>query len=247
MVASIPNDIFQYSIISALNSGLATGGPPAAFLTRHGTHGIGTFAHMNGEMILIDSVAWQITSDGNVRRAALDAVLPYVMVTIFEPVFGIAVSKDGMSKGELEEVLFESKGAHGGGPNSYMPFRIHGKFKSVQVSAVAKQKNDTASLGEVREQGMLKTVEDVKGTIFGFASPPWAQGISVAGVHCHFLSEEGTDGKRTGGHVKSFELTQGGRVEWAVCGRFHLGLPSGDSWEELDLKLDSAAIEKAEN
>jgi len=43
---------------------------------------------------------------------------------------------------------------------------------------------------------------DVTGTIVGFRAPSYAQGMTVAGHHLHFISSEHTQG----GHVLDFTL-----------------------------------------
>jgi len=243
MVASIPNDIFQFSVISALVAGLAESGPQCAHLTNHGTHGIGTFSDMNGEMILIDRVAWHMTADGKVRKAALDAMLPFVQVCIYQPEFRVRAPKRLTKQGIWG--LIESQGGRAGGRNSYMPFRLQGSFSSMDIRVVRGRQDKDAGLGEAADNALHKTLKDVKGTMFGFSGPVWSAGISVEGLHCHFLSDE-KDGERTGGHVKEFVAEDGVVLDWAVCGRFHLGLPRGDDWESLDLAADEKVIKKAE-
>jgi alpha-acetolactate decarboxylase len=48
---------------------------------------------------------------------------------------------------------------------------------------------------------------------------------------CCFLSED----KKTGGRVKEFETGKAAEVDWAKCGRFHLGFPQDDEYEELKI------------
>jgi len=108
-----------------------------------------------------------------------------------------------------------------------MPFRLQGAFGKVDLRC-----DGGREAGE--DEAVLRTVRDVKGTVFGFAGPAWAGGISVVGLHFHFLGDE-VDGVRTGGCVVDFVAGEGVVLDWAVCGRFHLGLPRGDEWESLEL------------
>ncbi|KAF2802141.1 uncharacterized protein BDZ99DRAFT_577108 [Mytilinidion resinicola] len=70
----------------------------------------------------------------------------------------------------------------------------------------------------------------------GFWLPEWAAGISVAGVHCYYFSDH-EEGERVGGRVLEFEARDGKSLllDWAVTGRFHLGMPKGAEWEALRL------------
>ncbi len=63
-----PNELFQYSVVSALMDGVAGSGLPLAELLSHGDHGLGTFRHMVGEMIILDGAIYQMRSDGSHRN-----------------------------------------------------------------------------------------------------------------------------------------------------------------------------------
>lgn len=243
MVASIPNDIFQFSTASALMAGLAENGPQVAHLSNHGTHGIGTFSKMEGEMLMLDGVTWRMTADGKVKKAASSAQMPFVQVTIFQPEYRVKAPA-GLTKEGLWDV-FSSPGSRAGGKNSYMPFRLRGTFTSIDVRVAGGQKEGSGGLSDVAGEAMQKTLKDVKGEMFGFAGPVWSVGVGIPGLHCHFLSEE-TNGERTGGHVKDFVAKDQIICDWSVTGRFHLGLPLGNEWESLDLAPDVEGIKKAE-
>lgn len=246
MVAHIPNDIFQFSTVSALMAGLASSGPSASQLHGYGTHGIGTFANLDGELIYIDGSAYQFTSDGKVRPAPDDIALPFVQVTQFEPEFTITEFPGKLRKDHLMKVI-ESGGGESGGKNSFMPFSVTGTFRSVHVRVAGPQENPEQPLKEVAENAKQWTLNDVKGTMFGFISPGWSQGISVEGPHMHFLSEKGEGGELKGGHVRDFEAEEGAQIAWSVTGRFHLGMPKGEKWESLELGVDGEGIRGAED
>jgi len=222
MVASIPNDIFQYSLITAVTSGLTNGGPIPPMLTSHGTHGIGIFSDTTNSLILLDSVAYSIDSDGRAQTAPPDANLPFTMVTVFAPTFRAELS-GGLRKEGLRD-LFASGGKISSGKNTPMPFRIEGTFSSVEVGAHTSQ-----------EGGAGQTLKDVRGTIFGFVIPAWAGSISGKDVRSCFLSADEGNGVRRGGFVRDFEAGGNVRVDWAKCGRFHLGFPQSEEWETLDM------------
>lgn len=202
-VKSIPNDIFQFSLQSAYNAGLKDGGPPVAFLTNHGNHGIGVFEDEESDLIQVDGTAYTIDKDGDVERADKDDQLPWVMVTIFQPTQRVKPPPSTTSR-KLKE-LFER------GKNTPMPFRLKGLFKYINTQQ--------------------QTYWDVQGTIFGFCIPEWQKAISGDRLNCMFLSED----KKNGGRVVDFETGEGALLEWAKCGRFHLGFPQDDEYEELRL------------
>ena len=203
MPASIPNDIYQFSLLSALNAGLKDGGPPVAFLTNHGTHGIGVFEDEESDVIQIDSVAYSIDDNGTATKADQEDTMPFVMVTVFKPVQRVKPPKGTTRKKVME--VFEY------GKNTPMPFRITGSFRYISTKQ--------------------QTYWDVKGTIFGYAIPRWQKEVSGEGFQACFLAED----KKKGGRVNDFETGEGAVLEWAKCGRFHLGFPQDEEYEALRL------------
>ena len=79
MVASIPNDVFQFSTWTAVQKGFNSGQPRAADLTSHGTDGIGIFENGN-LMALIDSKAYALIDNGESSPAQSSERLCYAMV-----------------------------------------------------------------------------------------------------------------------------------------------------------------------
>lgn len=223
MPASIPNDIYQYSTYPAFQSGLTSGGPPTAFLTKHGTYGIGTFSD-GASMMLVDTVAWR-PKDGVWAKAPLEVQLPFVMVTVFEPaaaarlgdVEGLEVARgDEWTMQELDRAMGSKPSKDGGwGRNDYLSVRIRGSFERVETKH--------------------ETLTNVTGTVFGFRAPAWAASTSPSGLHCLFLSDDSGQGERTGGEVKGILAPEDMVVEYAPCGRFHLGLPQSEDFEMMKL------------
>ena len=209
MPNSIPNDIYQYSLFSAYNAGLKSGGPPVAFLTNHGTHGTGYFEAASStarpnDMIQLDSTAYTISKDGTAKPAERGATMPHTSVVVFQPTYRLKPTP-GTTSSKIQEEVFSM------GRNTPMSFRVEGAFKSITT-----------------EQ---KSYDNVKGTIFGFVIPSWQKEVSGEGLVCCFLSED----KKSGGRVKDFETGEAAEVDWAKCGRFHLGFPQDDEYEELKI------------
>lgn len=245
MASRTPNDVFQFSTVGALVGGLATSGPKCSELHSYGTHGIGTFKEMDGELLYINGKAWQFTSDGETKPAPQDLCMPFLQVTKFEPEYTTAVparfGKDDLLK------IFTLFGAEGGGKNSFVTFSIKGRFETLHIRAAGPQLCHGQGLVEVAKNARHWTLEDKKGTMFGIISPEWSQGISVAGVHGHFVSDEDENGAVQGGHVMEFKAAEGAQVSWAVCGSWNIGLPKGEEWEGLDMgTVDHAGINEAE-
>jgi acetolactate decarboxylase len=249
MAAKIPNDIYQFSLLSALNSGLNLSGPPVRALQGYGSDGIAYLPRNSGELLFLDSTAYTIhpnasdaTNENIIEHAKGDVQLPFVMVTKFVPEFSLNVVGDMEMESLMD--LFGCEGPLAGGKNSFMPFRLRGVFSWVELGIVGPRypssRSSSASGSPLTPTGtpekeVVHELLDVKGTIFGFVGPKWAERISVSGFHCCFLSERNEEGRLRGGRVKDFKASGAVELTWSLTGRFHLGLPSGEEWESLDL------------
>lgn len=209
MVGSIPNDIFQFSIYAALNAGFHTGQPRTADLTSHGTDGIGVYED-GTLMILKDKQAHAISKHGTAKPAPMDARLPFAMVTVYQPSFRLKVPSITLES--FDELVSSSELGPAKGVNTVMPFRIAGRFDSLDFADGAPRKA-------------------IDGTIFGFVVPAWMKHISGERIHAHFLDAS----EEVGGEVVDFRMNEEAVLSFAKCGRFHLGFPQGEEWEETKL------------
>ncbi|KAJ4377224.1 hypothetical protein N0V83_000047 [Neocucurbitaria cava] len=209
MPASIPNDIFQFSVYSALNAGFNTGQPRTADLTTHGTDGIGVYE--DGTLMLLkDGQAHSINKSSSARPAPMDARLPFAMVTIYQPSFKLKIP--WITLESLDELISSSELGPAKGVNTLIPFKIAGRFEFVDFADGAGQKK-------------------VDGTVSGFVIPAWMKHMSGERIHAHFLDAS----EEVGGRVVDFRMNEEGVLSYAKCGRFHLGFPQGEQWEEMKL------------
>ena len=110
MAKSIPNDIFQYSLHSAYEAGLKDGGPPVAFLTNHGNHGLGVFEDEESDLIQVDSVAYSIDKDGDVEPAEKDDQLKAISADLEAKDAAKAAADAELAT--IREALDQAKASH---------------------------------------------------------------------------------------------------------------------------------------
>lgn len=105
MTQMASNQLFQYSLALGLMDGVANKGLSISEFLKHGDHGLGTFRFMNGEMIVIDSKAYQMLADGSIvdLDPAGDAIHPFAQITRFEP--QITAKTAVPSKEELNDIV----------------------------------------------------------------------------------------------------------------------------------------------
>ncbi|KAL7817954.1 alpha-acetolactate decarboxylase [Trichoderma aethiopicum] len=234
------NELYHYSVVSSLMEGIGESGIPYKDLIRHGDHGLGTFRRMAGEMICLDGNVYQMKSDGSIVAIDPSAgtdVAPFAMVTRFRPTLttGIAFS-DKQDLSEAMTKLFPKT------KNRYLAFRIDGTFSKIAVRTADGQKYKHEKLRELHKRQTTYEFTDIRGSLVGFRSPEFLQGVSVAGDHLHFISDE----RDRGGHV--LDCATDGEVQFsgAVMSTIHLQLPEDDEYNEAELTLDSDGIRVVE-
>ena len=67
--------------------------------------------------------------------------------------------------------------------NLFYALRIDGHFRSIRTRTVSKQSKPYPRLVDAAASETVVTLTDTMGTIVGFHTPDYAQGIAVAGYH----------------------------------------------------------------
>ena len=219
--------LFQVSTSAALVEGLYQGAVRVSRLLAHGDFGLGTFIDLDGEMVVLDGVCYQISPNGSVGVVEGDRLIPYAVVTRFNAEFFKRFHQlDGFA--ELVSVCDELRDSD----NVFYAFRVEGRFSLVKtrvMNAVPEGSNlKVAASGQ--EEFLF---ESVTGTLVGIWSPGFAGSFSVPGYHFHFLS---TDCSR-GGHVlecKAVDVT----VRGCAISELHVSLPETEEFLKADLTRD---------
>src|ERR1700737_980154 len=77
--------LFQVSISGALVAGVYDREVNIKSILEHGDFGLGTFADLDGEMVVLDGRVYQVQGSGRVSEAPSDAGAPFAVVTRFAP------------------------------------------------------------------------------------------------------------------------------------------------------------------
>lgn len=207
-------EIFQTSTMGALLDGVYEGNVTVRELLRHVDFGLGTFNRLDGEMLVLDGVCYQLRADGSAALADLFELTPFAAVTWFHPDRTIAVSAPhdrGALKARIDEALEST--------NLMVAVRVTGDFSTIRTRTVTEQHPPFRPFTEATQDQQEVTFTDVTGTLAGFRMPDYEQGISVAGYHSHFIDAE----HRHGGHTLDYQLVRG-TVEIGVRTELHLSL-----------------------
>ena len=191
--------IFQNSLMTALLDGIYDGELTIGDILSKGNFGLGTFDALDGEMLILDGVCHQLTSDGKARVADLDQRTPFTVVTNFVPRLCLDAPK-AMVRSELSSFIDAAEPSH----NFFTAVKITGRFKEVRVRTVTKQEKPYPPMSEAVSADAEHTFSDVSGVIGGFRTPAYAKGIGVPGCHVHFINDEHT----RGGHVLDYTVDE---------------------------------------
>src|SRR5690349_18923632 len=77
--------LFQVSTSGALVAGVFDREVSVKSILEHGDFGLGTFANLDGEMVVLDGRVYQVQGSGRVSEAPPDAGAPFAVVTRFAP------------------------------------------------------------------------------------------------------------------------------------------------------------------
>ncbi|CZT17114.1 related to alpha-acetolactate decarboxylase [Ramularia collo-cygni] len=230
------NHIYQYSLLNALMDGVCETGISVSKLSSKGNQGLGTFARMNGELLFLDGVVYQLLPGGKTRKADESDQIPFAVSTQFVPQQTRKV--EFRSKNDVDEAL-RSFNDHAA--NLFMTYRIDGHFDYVKCRTVRGQEYEGQPLSELGEKQSVEEYEKTEGTIIGFRTPKNWQGFGVAGEHLHFITKDRT----AGGHVLDVKAKTV-EMQMAVAADVHVQLPTSDDFNAATLLTDDDGVKKVE-
>jgi acetolactate decarboxylase len=232
------HEIFQVSTIGALVAGVYDGDTPYSEITKHGDFGVGTFNALDGEMVAVDGDFFHLHADGSVTPVDPTDLTPFAAVTFFRADAEIDLDVPH-SEGEVLALVDSALPSQ----NLFYAIRIDGRFSSVTTRAPSRQTKPYPRLVDATKTQVERTLTDVTGTIVGFRAPAYAQGMTVAGYHLHFIDESRTKG----GHVLNFELIAG-TVTLDRDADLHVEMPTSADFLQTALggTDDAEEIERSE-
>lgn len=232
------HEYYQTSLLSALMRGVYDGDVTVAALLRHGDFGLGTFNALDGEMVVIDGVAYRLSSDGTASVADAKALTPYAAVIPFEP--DLQERIDGPCGKDAFEARLDGLARS---RNLFYAIRVEARFRHVRVRGVTRQTPPYRPLREAVADQRVNDFRDLEGSLVGFRCPDYAIGIGVPGYHLHFVSADRT----VGGHVLDYTLASG-TLLLDHTASIHLELPESEAFAEADLASagDAAAVAEVE-
>ena len=185
--------------LALLVPGLLEGTTTIGELLTHGDTGIGTGEGLDGELIILDGVAYKVGQSGVAERVPDDFTMPFA--NVHHAAFQYQCERRDIGLEDLNNRIVEANGR----ANTFFSVIVRGTFSFIKTRAVIKQQAPYPTLVEVADRQAMFLRHDVKGTMLGYFSPEMFHGAAVAGFHEHFLSDDRT----FGGHVLDAVLDHG--------------------------------------
>ena len=235
------NKIYQVSTLQALALGYTRPVVTVQELLAHGDTGLGTFEHVDGEMIVLDGVCYQAKPGGSVVRSEEASGVPFAVAGFVKDGrrFQMEEKQDiDAIKRELTLRIEEEFGL-----NSIHIARIDGWFHTIHARAGAPYRSQHITLKAILSKTQKDfCFEQLHGTLVCVYYPDYMDGINAAGWHMHFLSEDRT----LGGHVFAASL-RSGECLLQKMDRIEIQLPKEAAFDTYSLKEASQAeIEEVE-
>jgi acetolactate decarboxylase len=221
--------LFQVSTSGALVEGVYSGAVSAEVVLQHGDFGLGTFEHLDGEMVVLEGRVYHARGDGTVLEAPSNERAPFAVVTRFSPEIDVTI-ESADSYENLIQICDEYRSSN----NIFYAMRLDGEFRNVRMRAVRPPANGARLIDAAKAQAEYE-VSAINGTLIGIWSPGFSSAFSVAGYHFHFLSDD----RKHSGHV--LNCTSGLlRLRVEALTDFHLALPENESFLKAGLSKNSA-------
>jgi acetolactate decarboxylase len=221
--------LFQVSTSGALVAGVYDREVSVGAILEHGDFGLGTFANLDGEMVVLEGRAFQVQGTGKVLEAAPDAGAPFAVVTRFSPQIHTDCGPLTSFK-DLEKCCDRYRVSG----NIFYAIRLDGHFTRVRTRAVNPPSPGTRLVDATKAQSEF-SFTDIDGTLVGLWSPGFSSAFSVQGYHFHFISKD----RQHGGHLLDIEAARlYVRIESLTD--FHLALPASEAFLKADLSKNTA-------
>lgn len=223
--------------VNALVEGIFQADTSIAKVRENADLALGTFNHLDGELVMMDGNAFQVTGDGEVHPVAADVCSPFVVGTFFRE-----LTHDDLPNGfaNIDELFAQLQDLLPS-PNMMYALRIEARFESVRTRSVPRQ-DSYRPLVEITRGQPTFLRQDVEGALIGFYTPEFMASLNVPGFHLHFLSAD----LEFGGHLLQCQAS-GAVARVQILRRLCMDLPSSLAYLTMDFSRDIAEdLEEAE-
>lgn len=189
--------LFQVSTLADFQNKGYDGQTVIKTMLEYGNTGFGTYHELNGEMIVLDGVAYRALGDCSVEVANLFDTTPFATLGFLE------AGDDQILKvnGDMSQ-LMESLSKCTGNTEKFVLSKITGVFDIIEIHGVWSQQKPYEELDKIVSDQSILVLEKISGCLVGIYCPESVREMNVVGWHFHFLSAD----KKIGGHVNDLSV-----------------------------------------
>lgn len=169
------------------------------------TIGIGTFANLDGELVMVGGSVYQVRPDGVPRKADLSTRTPFMQAIDFDPQATAPIAP-GTECAQLAPLIQQAAKK----ANGIIAVRVRGTFADLVLRSVTADPPPYQPLSATIAEQTVFPLGQRRAVLVGFWQGRDALGVGQDGLHLHGLSAD----RRAGGHVLS--CVAGADVELAV-------------------------------
>jgi acetolactate decarboxylase len=217
--------VTQFSTINALLVGLYDGVFPVREVMKCGHIGLGCSDRVSGEVIVVDGECYLARGGEAIARMRSDEPVPFAEVADLEAADRIETG--ALDKERLTDRLLSLVRSR----NLFIGVRLDGEFDAVTVRRPPPVPHKPyPPLVDLLAHQDEEHIAGCTGTLVGFWAPKEYQGVTVAGLHIHFIDAD----RKRGGHVLDFRL-KGGRLSYGAYTGVSIQLPATQAFLGADL------------
>lgn len=192
--ASVATWVDQVGTYDALISPNYTGIVPVQSFINGQTLGIGTFDHLDGELVMVGGIAYRVGLDGTPRPVTSSVTTPFFETIAFSPDWSGPVAP-GTTCANLVSAVNKLAQTDTGA----IAVRVRGTFSDLVTRSVPAQTTPYPPLADVVAKQTVFQLGSRRAVLVGFRTGPDFAGIGAPGLHLHGLTAD----KTAGGHVLS--------------------------------------------
>ena len=140
------NQLYQHGTLALLVPGLLEGTTTIGELLTHGDTGIGTGEGLDGELIILDGVAYKVGQSGVAERVPDDFTMPFA--NVHHAAFQYQCERRDIGLEDLNNRIVEANGR----ANTFFSVIVRGTFSFIKTRAVIKQQAPYPTLVEVADR-----------------------------------------------------------------------------------------------
>jgi acetolactate decarboxylase len=206
--------LFQLAAFNTFSAGNYSGFMNYSELAKHGDFGIGTLDGLNGEMLALNGVFYQIPADGKPVQIPPSETAPYATITYFNSDKTLTVAD--LNYTQLKTQLDNSLPSQ----DVIYAIKVTGSFDYAQTRSPQKQTQPYPVLADALKSQSVFSLSNVSATAVGFWFPNSMSGVDYVGYHLHLI----TDDRSAGGHMLDC-IIRNATVQIDQINRYDLVLP----------------------